>query len=368
MPENLPRVLLVLTEFPPRIGGMQTHAIYLARHLHGRGYPVAVATYKPASRLEMATFESHDRSLGFPVHRVMSRLGHFHNLDLLERLASTFRPALIYCSTVFFGDLARRVRVPVVSRSVGNDIMRPWIVWPFQRFSRLVSADFFERHVYRWFRRFDYPAILERAFRKRRHALMVRSARQLAKVLANSQFTARELWAIEVPRDRVEVLPGGVDSKRFTPRTAETPTLRNKLGIADHRFVLLTVCRLEPKKGIDFLVHAMARVLERMPDAHLVIVGSGRRAGSLARSAAASPAANRITFAGRVAHEQVADYYRMADLFVLASREHVAKVGGGRDVETMGRVLCEANAAALPVVASRSGGGGGGLRASWSMA
>ena len=77
MPENLPRVLLVLTEFPPRIGGMQTHAIYLARHLHGRGYPVAVATYKPASQLEMATFESHDRSLGFPVHRVMSRLGIF---------------------------------------------------------------------------------------------------------------------------------------------------------------------------------------------------------------------------------------------------------------------------------------------------
>src|SRR5882724_4527934 len=32
------RALLVLTEFPPSIGGMQTHAIYLARHLHDRGH------------------------------------------------------------------------------------------------------------------------------------------------------------------------------------------------------------------------------------------------------------------------------------------------------------------------------------------
>jgi glycosyltransferase involved in cell wall biosynthesis len=49
-------------------------------------------------------------------------------------------------------------------------------------------------------------------------------------------------------------------------------------------------------------------------------------------------------------------YYWLSDLFVLASRIQIDRAAGIRDAETMGRVLCEANAARVPVIAARSGG------------
>ena len=45
---NLPRLLLVLTEFPPGFGDMQTHAVNLTKHLAARGYAVEIATHRVA--------------------------------------------------------------------------------------------------------------------------------------------------------------------------------------------------------------------------------------------------------------------------------------------------------------------------------
>ena len=65
-----PRLLLVLTEFPPAVGGMQTHARHLAAHL-ARQAPVEVLTYRvtdPALAGEAAGF---DAQCGYPVRRIL---------------------------------------------------------------------------------------------------------------------------------------------------------------------------------------------------------------------------------------------------------------------------------------------------------
>jgi phosphatidyl-myo-inositol dimannoside synthase len=94
---------------------------------------------------------------------------------------------------------------------------------------------------------------------------------------------------------------------------------------------------------------------ESIPQAHLVVVGDGKYRARFERECAERGIAS-ITFAGRVPHERIHHYFAACDVFVLASRESVNPVTGTRDVETMGRVLCEANAAGIPVIASRSGG------------
>lgn len=347
-----PRILLVLTEFPPRIGGMQTHALHLACGLAGRGYPIEVVTYRPEHPDRAAAVDS---NLPFTVRRILSRIGHFHNLDLLECCARGFKPDLIYCSTIFYGQLGTRLGLPVVCRSVGNDVMRPWIVWPYRALSKLVSASWFERRLYRFFRQLDYPERVERLLMRQRHALASASARSSRYLLANSNYTANLLTNIGVESDRIAVLPGGVDAAQFARPQAPTD-LRARLGIGRNRYVLLTVCRLVRKKGIDFLLASMGRILQQFSNSHLLVVGTGRQRRRIRKLAKAVPWSDRITLTGAVANASVHHYYAIADAFVLASRVHVDQTTGLRDAETMGRALCEANAAGVPVAASRSGG------------
>lgn len=135
------KLLLVLTEFPPSIGGMQTHAIHIARYLHGLGHTIEVVTYRPRLPQEAAAF---DRRLDFPVHRILSRLSHHENLRLVAGLLKGFDA--IYASTVYYGLLGDRL--PVYCRSAGNDVLRPWIAYPFERFSRLVASPLVDGTLY----------------------------------------------------------------------------------------------------------------------------------------------------------------------------------------------------------------------------
>ena len=350
------KVLLVLTEFPPRIGGMQTHAHYLAKHLHAKGYSIEVVTYHAITRIEETRHLNWDNNVPYPVHRILSRIGHFENLNKLENLAKNLKVDLVYCSTVFYGALRDRLKIPVVARSVGNDVLRPWIVYPYKVASRLLSHKWFEKYLYRYFRTLDYPEAIEVLWRGKRRKLMMDSARQLSLIFANSDFTRKELQAIGVDSASIKVLSGGVESAKFAARPKRNDALRKTLNIPKEHYVVLTACRLEHKKAVDFLIESMPSLLEHFADGHLVIVGRGRKERKLRALARRSPARDRITFAGRVEHDIIQEYYQMADLFVLPSRLHIDPVTGLRDAETMGRVLCEANAASVPTIAANSGG------------
>ncbi len=333
--KNVSRLLLILTEFPPSFGGMQTHAIHLCRYLHQRGYHIEVATYRgPAVEFP------------FPVHRCLSRIGFTENLHVLESLTRIARPDLLYSSTIFYGRLSASTGIPMIARSVGNDVLRPWIVWPYGCFSRMLSTPWLEDRLYRRFRELDWPEAIESLLLARRKAEIAESARHIAHILANSEYTAGLLR--QFPAPRVTVLPGGVDTLRFHPLR----DTRDELGLPKDRFILLTACRLVPKKGVDLLM----RAISKLPGTHLVIAGEGRQLPRCVALAEQLGIAHRVTFAGRIPHENLQYHYWAADQFVLASREHFDARTGLCDVETMGRVLCEAHAAGVPVIASRSGG------------
>lgn len=351
-----PRILLILTEFPPRVGGMQTHTIYLSRYLAHRGYAIEVVTYRHADSEERESTAVFDAGLDFPVHRILSRLDFWHNLDILTRIGLRFQADLVYASTVFYSLLGPRLGVPVVCRSVGNDVLRPWIAYPFRPGSRVASIPWLERPLCDLFHRLNRPEWIEALFQERRRSLMERSSRQTARILANSAFTEGLLRDLGVPSDRIELVVRGVDAGRFARPRRDLTSLRQRLGLPLHRYLLLTTCRLEPKKGIDFLLRAFAGLRALMPDAHLVIVGGGQSGWRYRQLAESLGLGNWVTFTGPVPHEEVQSYYWCADLFVLASRESIHPATGLRDAETMGRVLCEANAAGVPVIASRSGG------------
>jgi phosphatidylinositol alpha-mannosyltransferase len=112
-------------------------------------------------------------------------------------------------------------------------------------------------------------------------------------------------------------------------------------GLPDASPTVLYVGRLEPRKGVGVLIHAMEAVRRRLPNAALVIVGDGPERRALEELAAAQ--ATPIRFVGRVNNDELPPYFHASDVVCSPA------LGG----ESFGIVLLEALAAGKPVVASR---------------
>ncbi|HAA05473.1 MAG TPA: hypothetical protein DCE18_19190, partial [Syntrophobacteraceae bacterium] len=86
------RILMVLPEFPPHFGGMQTHAVYLSQYLANKGYRIEVLTYRATDPEDRSEAEAYDSQCGFPIHRTLSRLGFWYNIEMISTKAYSFRP------------------------------------------------------------------------------------------------------------------------------------------------------------------------------------------------------------------------------------------------------------------------------------
>ena len=135
-----------------------------------------------------------------------------------------------------------------------------------------------------------------------------------------------------------EIVPNGIDVVRFARPAARPPDMP-----ANQRHVLC-VGRLEPRKGVEHLVQAMATVQRAGSGARLVVVGDGPDRESLEKTARRAGIA--ATFVGRVQDEALPGYYRAADVVCAPA------LGD----ESFGLVLLEAMAAARPIVATRIAG------------
>jgi len=156
----------------------------------------------------------------------------------------------------------------------------------------------------------------------------------------------------EVAVDKVLMVPPGYDDQRFFPVSEASKTaIRQRLGFSGH--VILALGRLARNKGYDLLIDAFALVARRDPAAvlHLAVGGAEMNAGEkvllkeLHARASQTGYAERIQFGSFVADEDLPDYYRAADMFVLCSR-----------YEPFGMTAIEAMASGTPTVVTVHGG------------
>lgn len=169
------------------------------------------------------------------------------------------------------------------------------------------------------------------------------------RVVVNSNNTARLVQqTATLPENRVQVLHPGVDVNRFVP-VARDEALRRQFGW-EHRRVVLTVGRLQARKGHDCLIRALPQIREQIPDVLYVIVGDGQQRAQLESLVDQWELHASVQFRGDVSDDVLIQHYQQCDLFVLPNRE----VAG--DIEGFGMVLLEAQACGKPVVAGTSGG------------
>jgi len=168
-------------------------------------------------------------------------------------------------------------------------------------------------------------------------------------VIANSRHTARLLqqdWQLS-PR-RIRVLHPGVDTQRFSP-VGPDAHVRAALGWGT-RPVVLTVGRLQKRKGHDQMILALHNIRCLVPDVLYAIVGDGHERAALEALVAREGLAHHVTFMGECNDADLAACYQQCDLFVLPNRQV------GQDIEGFGMVLLEAQACGKPVIAGASGG------------
>jgi phosphatidylinositol alpha-1,6-mannosyltransferase len=173
-------------------------------------------------------------------------------------------------------------------------------------------------------------------------------------VVPNSDFTLQEYRDFGVPDKKIVKITPGVDTAFFHPEPANTHLVR-RFGLEGCR-VLLTVSRLDERKGHDKVIEALPVVLERFPETRYLIVGRGREEGRLRALVERMGLEGQVIFAGYIPDEELPAYYNLCDLFVLPNREteDFAQLRG--DYEGFGIVFLEAGACAKPVIGGRSGG------------
>jgi D-inositol-3-phosphate glycosyltransferase len=175
-------------------------------------------------------------------------------------------------------------------------------------------------------------------------------------VAATQAEVAQFQWLYHVDTRRVAVIPPGVDTGHFYPIPVDEA--REFAGVPAHKRMILFVGRVEPLKGIDSLLQAIAFLRTQDPklvaDLCLAVIGGEPNDDGATESEEMArlmemrrdlKIEDMVTFLGRRAQDTLPYYYSAAEIVVVPSH-----------YESFGLVALEAMACGTPVVASETGG------------
>ncbi|MGO1948720.1 MAG: glycosyltransferase family 4 protein [Mycobacteriaceae bacterium] len=311
------RVLLVTNDFPPTFGGIQSYLRDYCAELERRE-PGRLTVF--ASTQDAAAATGYDSALPTDVVR-WPRKVMLPTPATARRMAQLIRERDI--DTVWFGSSTPMALMAGAARRAGA--------------SRIVAST--HGHEVGWSMVPGGRSVL-RAIGRRTDCLTYVS--RYARNRFSGAFGPSVAW---------EPMPGGVDAGVFRPDPAGRTVVRARHGI-DDRKVIVCVSRVVPRKGQDTLVEAMPRILQHVPDAHLLVVGPGDYARELSGRARTLGITDHVTVTGPVDYGELVAHYCAGDVFAMPVRTQ----GGGFSVEGLGIVFLESQACGVPTIAGEGGG------------
>jgi len=321
------RIVFFTDSFYPELGGIQDSILLTARALGERGHHIVL--YAPSAS------PRDYRLAGLPVQEIdLGKRVEIRRLFAVPVPSSTrqsrlllptgrrwrelvdWRPDVLHTHT-FLGAgwealvAARRLGVPLVGTN-------HWAIGEFSMYAPVGA---------RQFARYSVKAAT--AYYNR-----------CAFVTGPSRSVVDEMRAYGL-RKPARVVSNPIDTMLFRPGDArERRMLKHRLGFSDA--TILYAGRLALEKNIDVLVRALASVVREIPDAMLALAGHGTDRPRLERLAAALGVGQRVRFLGTLDKPALAEAYRAADVFAIASTS-----------ETQSMVLLQAMSSELPAVGAR---------------
>lgn len=297
------RILVVSDTYLPLVGGAEVHVSELVRRLKNAGHDVRLFTNQEGA--------DEDGVTRVPWHR-----NFFEVYGKLDALCARFKPDVIASHYSYrlamiagFSALKRGIPMTVTLHGLGT-LPEAHASWR----PRLQN--------------FLYQR-LSLAF--------------ASKVIATSQDM---LDAVPYVTAKTVIIPNAADGERFDPRAwdadAGVSELRRKHA---GRSVILTVRRLNPKCGIQYLVEAMPEIVKRRPDVLYVMVGTGRLEDAICARVKALGLETHVEMIGLLPNDKTPGYFAASDLVVFPSTAESTSIS-----------CIEAMLMEKPVVASRVGG------------
>lgn len=302
--------VLVTNDFPPKLGGIQSYLWELWRRLPPERFAVLTTPYAGAAVFDAAQpfrVERTRQKVLFPTRAVAGRI------DALT--SETGASLAVLDPALPLGQVGRRLAVPYAVVVHGAEVSVP---------GRLPGS----------------------------RELLGRVLRDAIHVVAAGRWVAAQADSVAGRALPSTVVPPGVDVDRFRPITSgeERRRARAQFGLPAEGRVVVSVSRLVPRKGMDTLIEAAARLAPARPDLTVAIAGAGRDRSRLDRLVRRSGAPVRLL--GRVDDERLPSLYASADAFAMLCRNR----WGGLEQEGFGIVFLEAAACGVPQVAGDSGG------------
>lgn len=319
--ELVNKTLVISGVFPPQVGGSGRWLWELYRRMPRNNF-VIVAGEHPCAAIVDSDYEQevHRLSMEFPDYGTFTPAGFSRYRQVARKVMQriqTDKIAAVHCGALlpdaWVGrQIAGKLGIPLLVYLHGEELV-------YTESSRQLD----------WMAR----RILNHA-----EAVIVNSA--------NSRQIALDHW--DLPHGKVHVVHPGVDTTRFVPAERD-PAVLSQLGWHD-RPVLLTVGRIQRRKGHDSLIRALPIIREQFPNILYAIIGEGEELSSLDTLIDELGVRRHVQFHRELAEQQLVESFQQCDLFVLPNR----RIGG--DIEGFGMVLLEAQACGRPVLAGDSGG------------
>ncbi len=301
------RVACVTETYPPEVNGVSLTVARMVQGLHRRNHDVQLVRPRQAGAERPDHGDRFHEVLlrGMPIPRYPSLRMGVPSKRTLVKLWTLQRPDVVHIATEGpLGWSARQaalhLKLPVCSDFRTN----------FHAYTQHYGVGWLRKPIMGYLRRFHNRTLC---------------------TMVPTDGLKRELT--EQGFQRLEVVTRGVDTLQFSPARRST-ALRTSWGADDDAPVVAYVGRLAREKNLDVAIDAFRAIERRLPQARLVLVGSGPMQAELLE---ACPGA---VFAGQRHGEDLAAHYASADLFLFPSL-----------TETFGNVTTEAMASGLPVVA-----------------
>ncbi|MBK5093079.1 MAG: glycosyltransferase family 4 protein [Actinobacteria bacterium] len=321
------RVMILSWEYPPRIiGGLGRHVYHLATSLASEGIKVHVVTKDHPGTPE------YEESEGVHVYRVVNYPPDITQEDWVPWTLQ-FNVALLEKAVAVVNDLkninvihAHDWLVAHAAASLKHAYRIPLVA--------TIHATEYGRH------QGHLPGPMNKLIHQIEWWLTFESVR----TICCSQYMMEQITNIfELPPDKVDVIPNGIDSESFK-RDVSVDLYRRQYVKPGDKLVFF-VGRLVYEKGVQTVIEAMTLILNKIPNVTFVVAGSGPHMNQLKSLVDAFNLEEKVKFTGHIDTDMLSAFYKSADLTVVPSL-----------YEPFGMVVLESMAMGTPTIVADTGG------------